>query len=149
MAAVLPTIFGAGATTAGAAATVLGAGATVFGALSQADSLKMQAKQAEMQGYSEETQAMEKGNVMREEFLKNLSSSQALFGGQGTSLSTGDPLNAALESTKNSMKNTAKVELQGKINKGQSAIQAMQYRKEARSTVITGTMSAAKTLLGH
>lgn len=127
--------------------SLLGTGASIFGTLSEASALRNQAKQAELQGVSEETQAMEKANALREEFLKNLSSSQAAFGAQGTSMSTGDPFNAAIESTKNIEKTTRKVDLQGQINKGQLMNQATQYRKSANSAILTGGMKAAKTLL--
>ncbi|NTU49414.1 MAG: hypothetical protein HGA87_00710 [Desulfobulbaceae bacterium] len=160
----LPAIFGTSATagaattagtaaaaSAGAAGTVslLSAGATVFSALSGMQSMNLQAQQADLQAISLETQGIEKSNALREEFLKNLSSSQALFGASGTSLSTGDPLNAALESTKNIEKETSKVSTQAKITKNQSLIQGMQYRADAKSTAIIGGMKAAKTLLGY
>lgn len=152
MAALLPGFLGGGAAAGTAAAGfstagLLGTGATIFSALSEASGLRMQAKQAELQGIAEEVQATEKANAMREEFLKNLSSSQALFGAQGTSLSTGDPLNAAIESTANIGKETSKVALQGKINKGQMNLQAMEYRRSANSAIIGGVLKAGKTLL--
>lgn len=166
MAALLPGILGGGTAAAGTAAagtaaagaaaatagglsipTLLSSGATIFSALSEASGLRLQAKQAEIQGVSEEVQATEKANAMREEFLKNLSSSQALFGAQGAVVSTGDPLNAAIESTKNIGKETAKVKSQGQINKGQMNIQANEYRRSATSAIIGGALKAGKTLL--
>ncbi|NTU49562.1 MAG: hypothetical protein HGA87_01465 [Desulfobulbaceae bacterium] len=148
MTALLPGIIGGGAAGGFSAVGLLSTGATIFSALSEASGMKMQAKQAELQGLSEEVQATEKSNAMREEFLKNLSSSQALFGAQGTSLSTGDPLNASIESTANIGKETSKVALQGQINKRQMSLQANEYRRSANSAIISGAMKAGKTLLG-
>lgn len=147
MAAVFPSIFGATATTAGGAATILGAGTSIFAGAQAASADKFNAGQMEMKALSEETQAAERANAMREEFLKNLSAGQAAFGAQGTTVSGGDALNAAIESAKNDSKNVSRVTLQGKIDAGQSRLQASQYRRNASASGAIGFLKGTKTLL--
>lgn len=112
----------------------------------QQNMMKVQAMQSELQARQEKIKGAQASNIIREQLLQNLASTNVMFVGGGVNVGSGTARQAGIESRKRAMEDINQVQINSESASAAQLAQGQQYLGAGKIAKQAGTMRAFQTL---